>query len=78
MYGEIVLCPNHNPARVFPQGQTLFFAINSPLATMNCFLLCPFTKQFTATLILQLMQDGKLSLDDPISKHRRTFDIWLY
>lgn len=33
------------------------------------FRLGSITKQFTATLILQLAREGKLSLDDPISKH---------
>ena len=33
------------------------------------FRLGSITKQFTAVLILQLMQEGKLSLDDPLNKH---------
>ncbi len=33
------------------------------------FRLGSITKQFTAALILQLVQEGKLALDDPITKH---------
>ncbi len=35
----------------------------------SVFRLASLTKQFTATLVLQLQQDGKLHLDDPISKY---------
>ena len=33
------------------------------------FRLGSLTKQFTATLVLQLQQEGKLNIDDPVSKY---------
>jgi len=33
------------------------------------FRVCSLTKQFTATLVLLLEQDGKLHIDDPVSKY---------
>ena len=33
------------------------------------FALASVTKQFTAALILQLVEQGKLKLDDPLAKH---------
>lgn len=41
----------------------------SPLTRDTVFRLASITKTFTAALILLLAEDGKLQLDDPLSKH---------
>jgi CubicO group peptidase (beta-lactamase class C family) len=38
------------------------------------FRIASVTKQFTAVAVLQLVQQGKISLDDPITKHLPDFD----
>ena len=43
--------------------------LNVPNTTRTKFRLGSITKQFTATAIVQLAQQGKLSLDDPASKY---------
>lgn len=43
--------------------------LNVPVSTNTVFEIGSLTKQFTAACILLLQQDGKLSVDDPISKH---------
>lgn len=42
-----------------------------PVTTNTVFEIGSITKQFTAGLILMLAQDGKMALDDPLSKHLR-------
>ena len=42
-----------------------------PVTTNTVFEIGSITKQFTAGLILMLAQDGKLAVDDPLSKHLR-------
>ncbi|HMJ88957.1 MAG TPA: serine hydrolase domain-containing protein [Candidatus Acidoferrum sp.] len=45
--------------------------LNVPVKTETVFEIGSLTKQFTAACILLLQQDGKLSVDDKISKHLR-------
>jgi CubicO group peptidase (beta-lactamase class C family) len=42
--------------------------LDSPMTAENIFRIASVTKQFTAAAILSLVEDGKLSLDDPVSK----------
>ena len=42
---------------------------NVPVRTNSLFEICSITKQFTATSLLLLAQDGKLNLEDPILKY---------
>jgi CubicO group peptidase (beta-lactamase class C family) len=42
---------------------------NAPVTTETVFEIGSVTKQFTAACILLLVEEGKLSLDDPISRH---------
>ena len=57
-------------------GETLYSAgrgladveARRPIAADTIFRLGSITKQFTAALILQLVQEGRISLDDPISR----------
>jgi D-alanyl-D-alanine carboxypeptidase len=44
---------------------------NVPVRAETVFEIGSLTKQFTAACILMLQQDGKLSVNDPISKHLR-------
>jgi D-alanyl-D-alanine carboxypeptidase len=44
---------------------------NAPLTVNHHFRAGSITKTMTSTVILQLVQEGKLSLDDPIGKFRR-------
>jgi CubicO group peptidase (beta-lactamase class C family) len=43
--------------------------LDVPTNEDNVFEIGSTTKQFTAVLVLQMMEEGKLSLDDPISKY---------
>ncbi len=43
--------------------------LDVPHTTDMKFILGSVTKQFTAVLILQMVEDGKIKLDDPIRKH---------
>ncbi|HSP40768.1 MAG TPA: serine hydrolase [Gillisia sp.] len=43
--------------------------LDVPMKPENVFELGSITKQFTAVAILQLMEEGKLSLEDPLSKY---------
>jgi D-alanyl-D-alanine carboxypeptidase len=58
-----------------PQGSFLYatgysdLASHTPLQTNGVFRVGSITKTFTATVILQLAQQGKLSLNDPLSKY---------
>ena len=45
-----------------------------PLTTDSIFRIASVTKQFTAVAILQLVEQGKLNLDDDINKHIPEFD----
>jgi CubicO group peptidase (beta-lactamase class C family) len=48
-----------------------------PVKSDTRFLLASLTKQFTAAGIMVLVQDGKIGLDDPISKYLSdTPDVW--
>ena len=57
-------------------GQTIYsagrgmgdIAANRPLAPARVFRLGSITKQFTAATILQLVGEGRISLDDPLSR----------
>ena len=40
-----------------------------PVKRNSIFEICSITKQFTAAAVLLLAEDGKLTLDDPVSKH---------
>ena len=42
---------------------------NTPVTEETAFEIGSVTKQFTAACVLLLAQDGKLSLNDPISRH---------
>lgn len=44
---------------------------NDPLTVVDRFRVGSVTKTMTSTVILQLVQEGKLALDDPISKFRQ-------
>src|SRR4029450_6325195 len=43
--------------------------LNVPVTERSVFQWASITKQFTATAIMQLVQDGKLSLDDQVNRH---------
>jgi len=51
--------------------------LNVPITPETVFEIGSITKQFTAAGILLLAQDGKLSIDDPISRHLKNIpDSW--
>jgi CubicO group peptidase (beta-lactamase class C family) len=60
------------------QGYGLANAENSvPTTPETAYLLASVTKQFTAAAIMMLEEEGKLALDDPISKSlREPPDAW--
>jgi CubicO group peptidase (beta-lactamase class C family) len=49
----------------------------TPVRRNTIFEICSITKQFTAAAILLLAEDGRLNLDDPITRHLRELpDSW--
>src|SRR5262245_6890587 len=44
-------------------------ATNRPVTSDTLFRICSITKSFTATAILQLRDEGRLRLDDPLVLH---------
>ncbi len=46
-----------------------------PIDTQSIFRIASITKTFTATAIMQLRDQGRLSLDDPVKKHLKWFKI---
>ena len=46
-----------------------------PMKVENPFSICSISKLFTAVAIMQLVEDGKINLDDPIQKVLPWFDI---
>ncbi len=49
----------------------------TPVRRNTIFEICSITKQFTAAAILLLAEDGRLNLDDPITRHLRDLpDSW--
>jgi D-alanyl-D-alanine carboxypeptidase len=58
-----------------PQGSFLYaagysnLATHTPIQPNQYFRIASITKTFTATVVLQLAQQGKLSLNDPLSKY---------
>ena len=46
-----------------------------PMKVQNTFSICSISKLFTAVAIMQLVEDGKINLDDPIQKVLPWFDI---
>ena len=50
-------------------------ALETPAEPSTIYRIASITKLFTATSIMQLRDDGKLQLDDPIIKHIPWFDI---
>jgi CubicO group peptidase (beta-lactamase class C family) len=49
-------------------GGVADLATGRPIETSTTFAIGSVTKQFTATAVLLLVQDGNLSLDDPLSR----------
>ena len=47
-----------------------------PMNIENTFSICSISKLFTAVAIMQLVEDGKINLDDPIQKVLPWFDIY--
>lgn len=59
---------------IFSGGRGLAdIAAKRAIAPQTPFYLGSITKTFTAALVLKLVEEGKLSLDDPISKHLTGF-----
>lgn len=67
---------------VSQNGQTMYEKINGfedftnkiPLTHQSVFAIASVSKQFTAVLVLLLQEQGKLSIDDPVSKYLPDFD----
>lgn len=65
----LVIAISKDGRTVFSKGYgTANLELDSPMTPENVFRIASMTKQFTAAAVLLLVQDGKLSLDDPISK----------
>ena len=47
-----------------------------PMNIENTFSICSISKLFTAVAIMQLVEDGKINLDDPIQKVLPWFNIY--
>lgn len=53
-------------------------AAKKPMRPDSIFWIASMTKPITATALMMLVDEGKLSLDDPVSKHLPEFaDMWL-
>src|SRR5688572_3147065 len=46
-----------------------------PATTTTVYRIASITKLFTATAILQLRDEGKLQLDDPVARHLPWFEV---
>lgn len=67
--------PGISVAMMAPDGTTWAqaqgvsdLALQTPLTPNDCFVIGSVTKLFTATTVLQLAEEGQLSLDDPMSQ----------
>ena len=59
---------------VYARGRGLAdLETRAPISPNTAFRMGSIAKQFTAALTMQLIEDGKLSLDDPVSKHLPDF-----
>jgi CubicO group peptidase (beta-lactamase class C family) len=50
------------------------FETRAPMQKDTLFRMASNTKPVVATAVMMLQEDGKLSIDDPVSKHLRSFD----
>lgn len=66
--GVAVVVTEHGKV-IHSSGQGLAdLETNAPMKAITVFRIGSITKQFTAATLLQLVQEGKLALDDPLSK----------
>ena len=59
----------HTPGRFTVSYGTTLLGATSPPSADTHFRIASNTKTMTAAVIMQLAQEGKLSLDDPVSKY---------
>jgi CubicO group peptidase (beta-lactamase class C family) len=70
----VEICVRHHGATVFSKGFGLAnIETATPVTPASVFRIGSITKQFTASAILQLAQEGKLSLDDTLAKYLPDF-----
>ncbi len=70
----IQICATRHGAKIFSKGFGLAnVETATPVTPASVFRAGSITKQFTAAAILQLAQEGKLSLDDTLAKHLPDF-----
>ena len=67
--GAVVLIRSRDQGNWSTAFGTKAIDSDEPIAIDDYFRIGSNTKTMTATVILQLVQEGKLSLDDPLSKH---------
>ena len=67
-----------NPNNIFPENPNNIFPENALIDGDTHFNIASVSKQFTAVAVLQLVQEGKISLDDPVSQYFPEFesDMW--
>ena len=66
----------HDQELVWAKGYGYAHVERQEAATASTmYSICSISKLFTATSVLQLRDQGKLSLDDPVAKHLEWFDI---
>jgi len=76
--GAVVLVTDRDAPLLVEAAGRADIAANRPMATDALFWIASMTKPMTAAAVMILVDEGKLSLDDPVATHLPEFrDLWV-